>query len=324
MDLIRDGRPVTTYLRDIGWLSQSESATVRRFPGGVSGNVWRIDSERGSWVLKQPLERLATEEEWTSETRRLNVEVAALKQVGAWYPEAVPEVLYHDAVDHLCIMTAAPGDAISWKTQMMAGQFDPGTARSAGRLLSEIHRESKRHRALVRPKFDDLVFFEQLRIEPFHRFLIDRFAHLQGPISKLVSELMDDRSALVHGDFSPKNMLVRPNGDLILLDFEVAHWGNPVFDVAYCAGHLMLKGWAVGPREDALAGIESFFEAYAESTVRLLPHLGLMLLARLYGKSTVEYVGDPSLRASISEVAIGWIQDDDLDDPLTSMRAALG
>ncbi len=327
MNTLSDARQVRSYLRDIGRLTSIESAVIERCPGGVSGYVWKIESTRGVWVLKQPLEKLATEEEWISDPQRLDVEVAALRRVGEWFPEAVPVVLHHDTTDHVCLMSCAPNDAIPWKSAMMAGRFDSTTASAAGKLLRDIHRESTLRQESVRPEFDDVTFFNQLRIEPFHRFLINRYQDLEGPIDGLISDLTDRRTALVHGDFSPKNMLVRPSGELILLDFEVSHWGNPTFDVAYCLAHLMLKGWAVGPPSGALACIESFLGSYSgsdgASVSRLLPHLGLMLLARLDGKSPVSYLQDPALRATIRDVAVRWIGGKGIQEPMSSIAEAL-
>ena len=51
--------------------------------------------------------------------------------------------------------------------------------------------------------------------------------------------------ALVHGDFSPKNILA-DGGDVVLLDCEVAHWGDPRFDLAFCLSHLSLKAMRRG------------------------------------------------------------------------------
>jgi aminoglycoside phosphotransferase (APT) family kinase protein len=109
----------------------------------------------------------------------------------------------------------------------------------------------------------------------------------------------------VHGDYSPKNMLVR--GDhIFLIDFEVVHWGDPAFDSGFLVNHLLLKAlhqprfcrlyieaarefwWALAAGLGA-AG-DSDFEPM---TVR---HLGALMLARIDGKSPVEYIRDESTK----------------------------
>ena len=47
-------------------------------------------------------------------------------------------------------------------------------------------------------------------------------------------------AALVHGDVSPKNILVGPAGP-VFLDAECAWYGDPAFDLAFCLNHLLLK-----------------------------------------------------------------------------------
>src|SRR5690606_30916798 len=116
------------------------------------------------------------------------------------------------------------------------------TARKVGTLLRTIH-ESRAH--LLPGEVEslrDLKFFRELRIEPFYLHLAERYPQLRIHIEPLVEDLTQKQQCLVHGDFSPKNVLVDPNGNIIILDFEVGHWGNPVFDVAFLTTHLLLKG----------------------------------------------------------------------------------
>lgn len=268
---------------------------VTPFPGGVSNHVWRIDTGSESLVLKQPLKRLATKEEWISGTGRLDVEVDALRTLATWIPANVPDVRFHDPENKICLMTCAPDGALSWKEQMMAGSFNTDTAHGVGVLLRTIHNKSRSAPDKIRQKFDNLTFFQELRIDPFHHFVALKHPDLASPIGGLIEELTEHRSTFVHGDYSPKNILVDDSGGLTLIDLEVAHWGNPVFDVAYCLGHLMLKGWHLRQAADAAASIEAYLEGYGAFPNRLLPHLGLMLLARVDGKSTVEYLSDPDL-----------------------------
>ena len=102
---------------------------------------------------------------------------------------------------------------------------------------------------------------------------------------------------LVHGDYSPKNVLV---GDgMWVIDFEVAHFGDPVFDVAYMLNHLLLKLLHLPGSAPALeSSAACFWEAYASrvqdallpETQYLLGHVGALMVARVDGKSPVEYL----------------------------------
>src|SRR5690606_24626353 len=107
------------------------------------------------------------------------------------------------------------------------------------------------------------------------------------------------RLALVHGDVSPKNILIGPNGP-VFLDAECAWYGDPAFDLAFCLNHLLLKClWTPRAATDFLASFEALAAAYRSGvvweppealerrTARLLPGL---LLGRIDGKSPVEYL----------------------------------
>ena len=90
------------------------------------------------------------------------------------------------------------------------------------------------------PGFDDLEAFEQLRLRPFHETVIERRPELADGIEPLLEELRTDRRCFVHGDYSLKNMLVGPDGNWVL-DFEVAHHGNPVFDLGFFLSFVVLS-----------------------------------------------------------------------------------
>ncbi len=234
----------------------------------------------------------------------------------------VPEILHADAEQHVFVMTSAPENAQSWKERLMSGVLEASVAHSAGSLLRRIQQKSQEVDARARRPIMDLAFFEQLRIDPFHRFLIGRYPALRESICRLIEDLLSQRRCLVHGDFSPKNMLIGSRGSIVLLDFEVSHWGHPLYDASFCLGHIMLKGWALGREAEALELAKGFLRGYGRAVGGLIPHLGLMLLARLDGKSPMPYVRGESLRARIRTVATEWIQRPEREDPLEMIQQA--
>jgi aminoglycoside phosphotransferase (APT) family kinase protein len=114
---------------------------------------------------------------------------------------------------------------------------------------------------------------------------------------KHVAEGMNSRrTTLVHGDYSPKNILA--DGDeVVILDFEVTHWGDPRFDVGFCASHLLLKAIRA---DDASKGelartVDVFLDAYSKAGPMVLDDdfvqiTGCLMLARIQGASPVEYL----------------------------------
>lgn len=305
---------VSRYLVSEQLLGSNTGAEVSRLSGGVSCRVWKVVSTKGRWVLKQALEKLEVQADWFSDVERIHREHQAMEQIGLIIPDSnVPKVLHVDYVNHIYMMTCAEEGAPTWKDLMMQGILNVETAKSAAKILSLIHARSYLINDSLKQEFSNQKYFNQLRIDPFHRFLIQKYPQLSKPIHQLIDELSLQKTCLVHGDFSPKNMLVQQDGEIVLIDFEVAHWGNPVFDMAYCLGHLMLKCWHLKKYEKMLKLIKSFLDHYSGSVNNLLCHLGLMLLARMDGKSPVNYIQDEDLKQLIRTKAIEWIKNEDQD-----------
>ena len=323
--LLGDPAKVKEFLIGSGWISGGAPISVTPLLGGVSSHIWRIDTVDAVFVLKQPLEKLATERDWRSGVGRLEREVDCLRFLQSIMPKGrVPKLIAHDPVAHAMLMSSAPRTAGTWKGLLMGGYFDAETATAVGAALKTMHTVSVAKAEEIRSTFEDQRFFRELRIDPFHRALMEQYPGLALDIESLIDQLQDNATCLVHGDYSPKNILVADDGNLILLDFEVAHWGNPVFDLSTCIAHLMLKGWATRKEVEAVELIEAFLKAYDGDTEELLPHVGLMLLARLDGKSPVNYINDELARARIRSIGQSWICWKHKVDPIPYIYTALG
>jgi len=96
----------------------------------------------------------------------------------------------------------------------------------------------------------------------------------------------------------------------MVLDWEVVHFGNPGYDVGQMLTHLILKA-AAFPQWGAryFATSLAFWEGYREMTSERITatvsdeavlQIGALLLARLDGKSPVDYLTEPAARDSIS------------------------
>ena len=300
---------VRSYLANEGIVHEKDEPFVEQLGGGVSCDVWKVSVGENSWVLKQALDRLRVEADWYSDIERIHREHEVMEILYALLPKgSIPKVVYTDYVNHVYMMTAADGFTQTWKDGLMNQDFNPSFAKKAATLLAAIHECSNRIPVAEKTKLLDQKYFRQLRIDAFHLTVVKKYPHLTSAVQKLINELTTQKQCLVHGDFSPKNMLINKDGDLMLIDFEVAHWGNPVFDIAYCLGHLMLKGWHLDKKEKALQLIETFLISYDRSVDDLIPHLGLMLLARMDGKSPVNYIKDENVKNAIRKVAVNWIE----------------
>ena len=214
---------------------------------GVSNVVLRVDVEgHPPIILKQSREQLRTKARWVSRLERIWTEAEALRLLATVLPAGVvPEVLFEDRDNYLFAMSCAPEGSAVWKEQLLLGKADPDVARRAGEILGRMHGETLEHPALEGLLADRTVFHE-LRIDPFYETVRRAHPDLDGPLSRLIDEVdHPPEIRFVHADFSPKNLLVR-GGEVVVVDFETAHAGDPAFDLGFFASHLILKairGW---------------------------------------------------------------------------------
>jgi 5-methylthioribose kinase len=139
--------------------------------------------------------------------------------------------------------------------------------------------------------------------------------------------MLGTRSTLVLGDYAPKNAFAYP-GRLLILDFEVAHWGDPAFDPAFCLTHLLLKTLHF---RDAryLRAADLFWRAYTAGRgevdeVAVLRELGCLLLARVDGKSQAEYLVDEAVREDVRELGRRFLTGEAMPMTAALQSVALG
>jgi aminoglycoside phosphotransferase (APT) family kinase protein len=283
-------------LRDDGCV-RSADARLSPLGGGVSSEIYLVHDGDDRFVVKRALARLKVEVEWYADVARNRTEQQCLACVATILPGAVPAIRFADPDAGYFAMEYLGGDWANWKQLLLNGICDPAHARMAGRVLGEIHRQTE-DRPELREKFDTSVNFHQLRTAPYLLTTGERHPALRDAFIREAQRLMETRECLVHGDFSPKNILIKDQR-LILLDCEVAWYGDPSFDVAFLLNHFFLKGLYHAPRRPGLeAMIPAFWQSYCarrpasraimeRRVVQLLP---LLMLARVDGKSPVEYL----------------------------------
>ena len=296
------------------YLVQHQLVEPRSQPGiselgwGISNLVLRVDVPSGAFVLKQSLPKLRVAEDWEYDRRRTLIERDCMVLLGQLLPPgSVPTVLYCDEENYVLVMTHAPKGGVLWKQALMEGTVEVGAAERAGKLLASIHNltaEDPRTAAL----FADQTTFIQGRVDPYHWTVARAHPDLAPAIYEETDRLLATQLALVHGDFSPKNVFVYPDS-LLLLDFEVAHLGDPAFDSAFCLTHFVLKAFRFPDRaSEYLGAAQVFWDSYVDvlepslatdieaHTVR---ELACLLLARIDGKSKIEYITKDVVRAEV-------------------------
>ena len=290
------------YLVGRGVVSPGEAVEVAELPGGVSATVIAatVPATGDAFVVKQALPQLRVRDEWLATPDRAETEVAAMALCGAITPGVVPAIIDSDAAVHALVMELIPPTARNWQAEVGEGRVHAGTGRWAGATLGAWHLATSDKP--LPSGFDDLEAFEQLRLRPFHETVIERLPGLADGIAPLLEELRSDRRCFVHGDYSLKNMLVGPAGNWVL-DFEVAHYGNPVFDLGFFLSFVVLSAIRWEPlapelvvlADGYLSGYDGTAGAgFAGDGASVTAHTAALMLARTDGKSPAQFLDPPS------------------------------
>ena len=290
------------WLRNSGRIGPSESPEIRVLAGGVSNRTVLVTRTSGeSWVLKQALEQLRVAAPWFCSPERVHREALGIRWLATLAPPgSIPSLVFEDRENHVLGMQAVRQPHANWKDLLLKGVIDPHHVRQFGQLLGIIHRRARLGASRLESVFGDKTFFEALRLEPFYTHSAVRMAAAAPFLAQLTREARSIGETLVHGDYSPKNVLVH-RGQLVLLDHEVIHWGDPMFDVGFALAHLLSKAHRDEQSREALCGAAVlFWEHYAFSACECLTdpdhqaratrHALGCLLARAAGKSPVEYL----------------------------------
>jgi len=312
-------------LSQLGLIRPADRPRFTPLPGGVSSDIWRVDRAGDAICVKRALPKLKVAADWRAPIERNAYEVAWMETAGRLVPGSAPRILGHDPEAGLFAMDFLdPADHRLWKAELMEGRTDPAFAAHVGRSLAAIHAGTAGD-PRVAGRFPTDAIFHAIRLEPYLEATAQAHPDLAPALTALVEVTARTRRALVHGDVSPKNILVGPQGP-VFLDAECAWYGDPAFDLAFCLNHLLLKCvW----RPASAAGYVECFEALAQAyragvawedpaaaegrAARLLPGL---LLARIDGKSPVEYITAESDKNMVRQTA-RWL----LANPVDTLAA---
>lgn len=307
---------ILAVLRRAGLLAFGDEPEGLPLAGGVSSDIWLVRLAERSVCVKRALARLRVKADWRAPVERSGYEAAWLRLAGEIIPEAVPELLFEDKAAGAVVMAyLEPGRHRLWKEVLRAGEADPATAAGIGERLGRIHAATA-GRPDIAARFPTDAIFHDIRLEPYLLATAAAHPELAAPLRRIARRTAATKLALVHGDVSPKNILLGPGGP-VFLDAECAWYGDPAFDLAFCLNHLLLKClWTPA----ATAGFLACFAALAGSylaqvaweprpalegrAASLLPGL---FLARVDGKSPVEYVTATADKERVRRVAATFL-----------------
>ena len=291
---------LVSYLTRRGQIEAGETPGHKILTGGVSNRCIWLERETGeAWVIKQALQKLRVEADWFSDPERIQNEAQGIRWLKELVPQgAIPDLIFEDKTENILAMSAVPQPHENWKVMLLNGDIRDAHTQQFARMLGAIHTGSHRQREEYQRVFGDRRYFESLRIEPYYLYTARRRPETARFFEDLVTETRANRLALVHGDYSPKNILVY-DGRLTLLDHEVIHFGDPAFDIGFALTHLLSKARHVSQARERFAEAgRLFWQIYRDCDpavvdpyeARAVKHTLACLLARVDGRSPLEYL----------------------------------
>jgi len=285
--------------QSVGVGAHIRDAVAWPLTGGVSSEIYRVEAGGQTLCVKRALPKLKVAADWFAPIERNAFEAAWLRLAAHIAPGSAPRVLAEDAAERAFAMEwLAPDRYPVWKRQLGEGEIVTSSAARVGGVLGRLHAATA-GRPDVAAGFATDALFHAIRLDPYLIQTANVHPDLHDRLLAIAERTAASKRVLVHGDFSPKNLLIGPDGPVVL-DAECAWYGDPAFDLAFVLNHLLLKGaWRPQWRErylDAFAALVDTYRARVtwepwrsveERTSALLPAL---MLARVDGKSPVEYL----------------------------------
>jgi len=305
-------RAMLQSLQNLGLLSDINNAEFEALTGGVSSDIWKVCADGRSYCVKRALSKLKVEADWFAPVERNRYEVAWYRIANDILPGSAPRIMAHDDEAMLCAMEYLdPARHKLWKSELREGHADPEVATQVGSRLGKIHAGAAGDEQIEK-QFPTTKIFQMIRLEPYLEATAARHPDLETQLSLLSRRTAATKLTMIHGDVSPKNILLGSNGP-VFLDAECASIGDPAFDLAFCLNHFLLKClWT----PSAATGFLDCFRAMTSSYLNevtweerdqlearaasLLPGL---FLARVDGKSPVEYVTEETDKDKVRHCA---------------------
>jgi len=330
-----DWHSILPRLLAAGQVPSTDVAHMKALTGGVSSDIVQLTTADGAaYCAKRALPQLKVNADWYVPIERNRHETAWLKTANNIVPGCAPRVISADAELGVVLLEFLPPDThVVWKSELLAGNIVADCGHHVGDVAGQIHAAT-----LMQPniaeQFNTDALFDAIRLDPYLRHTASVHPDLSSHILDVLEQTATHKIALVHGDLSPKNLLINiSTKQPTILDAECAWFGDPAFDAAFCLNHFLLKSIKCRERQqDFMTLANAFFNAWIKHfeqpqqlklnarTSRLLPCL---LLARIDGKSPVEYL-DNAMQDKARRIARQLIQSEvHQAHPLLEQFAAL-
>lgn len=286
-------------LAELGIISLDDTIVAYPLAGGVASDIAMVQFGKRKLCVKFALPKLKVQADWYAPVHRNNAEYAWLEVVSKVSPTSAVKLFGQSQRLHGFAMEFLEGDDVYlWKTALLAEAPGRSEASKVGALIGRVQAAS------TSAKFDTKSFqnsddFKAIRIEPYLLHTAKAHNEIAPALHNIAEQLYGSDHVLCHGDVSPKNIFLR-GGCPVILDAECATMGDASFDPAFCINHLVLKAAHLPHSANrCLAEANQFWQSYypfvtwesvADLNTRICRLLPALMLARVDGKSPVEYL----------------------------------
>ena len=313
-DVRLDDRSIPAYLERIGLKAPHEPADVIGAGDGNINFVRRVRVGERSLVIKQARPSLERFPEYTVTTERIVFEQRYGEVVSDLAPEVanvLPEPLHFDPESRVLVMEDL-GDGPRLDTELVAARVPLTALRTLGGFLGAVHCVTRPRAEQLAPRFgndemralhgehiftlpyepNEFPISQGLRAEAHKRLASDS---VRTRLRELRARYYDSREGLVHGDVQAGNVLLQDDRPR-LLDAEIAHVGDPAFDLGTALAHLLvhapLRSGAY--REGAEALLEGYRRAGGRSqdASRARAYAGVEIMRRSIGAARLGFLAD--------------------------------
>ena len=280
-------------------INQEKIIQYKKLAGGVSSEVYHVRTNKNNYCIKRSLKRLLVKKKWIANTNRIKFEYLWLKHCQNILKRNIPNTYeFNDKKKYIVMEYLKTSQYKTLKQLYFKRIININTIKLISKHLYKIHSNSSNYK--IKKTFEgNYKNFYDLRLDPYFNEVGRVYPKYKEYIKKINENYIKNSSTLVHGDFSPKNILVDKN-KIIYLDAECCNFGDPVFDLVFFSNHLLIKSIFLKDKskefiklylsfyKEYLSNLSTKnFNSYIDRIIKMTP---IMLLSRIDGKSPVEYI----------------------------------
>ena len=286
-------------------INQEKIIQYKKLTGGVSSEVYHVKTIKNNYCIKRSLKRLLVKKKWIVNTNRIKFEYLWLKHCQNILKRNIPNTYEFNNKKKYIVMEYLKTSQYKTLKQLYFNKIiNINTIRSISKHLYKIHSNSSNYK--TKKTFEgNYKNFYDLRLDPYFNEVGRVYPKYKGYIKKINESYIKHSNTLVHGDFSPKNILVGKN-KIIYLDAECCNFGDPVFDLVFFTNHLLIKSIFFKDKSQEFIKLYiSFYKEYLSNLStknfnsyidRIIKMTPIMLLSRVDGKSPVEYINKVKIK----------------------------